>query len=75
MDEPWICTWCGRGPFIRMQAHLNKCEAAKRKARETTEAFQEFGGQGWQPTIEPLWKRRRLDVTEVQYIFHPQSVH
>ena len=48
-----------------MGTHLNKCEAAKQKAIETTEAFQELQRQGWTPTVQPGWKRRRLDLTEV----------
>lgn len=51
-----------------MQTHLNKCEAAKQKASEATAAFQENMKQGWKPTIEPVWKRRRLDLPGVRRV-------
>ena len=54
-----------------MQAHLNHCAAAKQKARESTEAFRELKRKGLVPTVEPLWKRRRLDLTEARSIFLP----
>jgi hypothetical protein len=54
-----------------MQAHLNKCTAAKQKAKESTESFQELKRQGLLPTVEPLWKRRRLDLVGVSCVFLP----
>ena len=51
-----------------MQTHLNKCEPAKQKASEATAAFQENMKQGWKPTIEPVWKRRRLDLPGVRRV-------
>ena len=64
-----MCTWCGRGPFVRMQAHLNKCVAAKQKSRDSAEPFQELRRQGLLPIVEPLWKRPRLDLMEVRCLF------
>ena len=65
MDEPGMCECCVWGHFIRMQSHLKKCGAAKRRGREATTAFQELTGQGWKPTGEPLWKQPRFDCEMV----------
>ena len=56
MDNPRICTWCGWGPFVQMQAHINKCEAAKQKATEADKSFWELRSQGLLTAIELVWK-------------------
>ena len=66
MDEPGMCDCCGRGPFVRMQSHLSRCDVAKRRSRESTTAFRELAGQGWKPTGEPQWKQRRFDHETVR---------
>lgn len=69
MNDPLICTWCDRGPFVRMEAHLNKCAAAQKKIAEADEGFRELKRQGLPLTIEPAWKRQRFDLPEVRHWF------
>lgn len=68
MADTLICTWCGRGPFVRMGTHLNKCSAAKRKGDEADEAFQQLKRQGLPMTVDLAWKRRRFELVEVRQI-------
>ena len=48
-----------------MQAHINKCEAAKRKATEADESFRELRSQGLLTAVEPAWKWQWLELSEV----------
>ena len=64
MNNPLICTWCNRGPFVRMETHLNSCKAAQRKIVEANEGFRELKRQGLPMTIELASKRPRFDLPE-----------
>jgi hypothetical protein len=68
MADTRICTWCGRGPFVRMETHLNKCAAAKRKGEEADEAFRELKRQGLPIAVDLAWKRRRFELAEVRKV-------
>ena len=65
INDPLICTWCGRGPFVWMLTHLNKCAVAKQKGDEADSALQELKRQGMLIPAEPAWKQRQLDLVKV----------
>ena len=67
MDDPLFCTWCGKGPFVRMETHQNRCAATKQKAAEASEVLQDLKRRGLLTAVGPAWKRQRSDFVEVSH--------
>ena len=48
---------------------MNKCEAAKQKAAEADESLRELGKHSLLTAVEPVWKRRWLELSEVHFAY------